>query len=562
LIDRRPRRILLGAITGNRRRKLGDVGPVPAYSVDGRRHQRTETEEFPTVITAPPKLQTLLASLVMAGALALGTGVARADQYVVDHCKHPDDTPGVAFADFSGATTNDCGAGGGLHRQIASGGMAANSSVAMTLSIPADRPNITIARVLTVYGAPAATTFTPAGGTPFLALYNQFGQEMRNNIPPATPTVDSGLPAGDRALTWSLYCANDAAGNNCTYASDFVLHVYRTRLWLDEGVAPALTVDGGTLVAAGAHSGTQSLAYDAADVDSGVASVSVSLDTTVVGAVQYPCAHDDWSACARDRPSQLLQVDTTKVPDGNHELIVTVRDAANNALTRSLGTVAVANGPGAGTPNGANPSRLAKISARFATTTARTRRLRYSAQATVRGTLVDERGRPITGATIAILQRRRSAGARQTQIATVTTGADGRFSTKLRSGPSRTITFAYSAFSGDAKPATTSTLRTTVRALVSIRMSPRSVPAGGRVTMTGRILLAPRAGVEIRVQARNGRRWQTIDNVRTNARGGFHYRYRFGTAGSGKTFAFRALVTSAIYPFAKGYSKPRFVHVR
>ena len=214
--------------------------------------------------------------------------------------------------------------------------------------------------------------------------------------------------------------------------------------------------------------------------------MSVALGTTAVGTVQYPCAYDDWSACQRDRTSQVLQVDTTKVPDGSHELLVTVTDAANNTLTSSLGTIAVANAAAAGAtigaPNGTTASRLAKISARFTTTRARVRRLRYRSTPTIRGRLVDERGQPIAGASIAVRQRRVQAGADTVQVGAVTSAADGRFSYKLAAGPSRVVSFAYYAFVGDPKPATTSSLRTSVRAIVSASISPRSVRAGRTIT--------------------------------------------------------------------------------
>lgn len=502
------------------------------------------------------------AMLAVACACVLAPSTAQADQYVVDHCKNWDTgAGGVAFGDFAGATTNDCGAGGGLHMQVQNGRMAPNASVAMRLTIPADRPNITIERVQTQYGAPAPTTFTPNGGTPFLVLFNHLGQQVRNNIPPATPVVDTLLPPGARSLEWNLYCANDAAGNPCTFADDFLLHVYKTRLYLNEAAAPALTVTGGSLTSEGAKAGEQSVAFDVSDADSGVASVTVSLGATVVGTAQYACPGRDWSACQRDRSGQVLPVDTTKVPDGAHELLVTARDAANNATTRTAGTVTVANGAPS-VPNGTGASRLAKLSARFATTTRRVRNLKYRSRPTVRGRLVNEAGQPIAGANVAVLEQRKRAGAPTTQLATVATAADGSFSHKLGPGPSRTITLAYTAFSSDPAPTTTSALRTVVRAPVIARIGPRSVRAGGRVRITGRLGLLGREGIEVKVQGRNGRRWQTIGDAKTKRRGTFGWSYRFSRAAAGRTFAFRVRVSSPIYPFATSTSRTLVVRVR
>ncbi|MDP2709645.1 MAG: hypothetical protein Q8O56_00380 [Solirubrobacteraceae bacterium] len=338
--------------------------------------------------------------------------------------------------------------------------------------------------------------------------------------------------------------------------------VHKNRLHLDESAPPALTVTGGTLAGARVVSGAQNIAFDAADADSGVASATAELGSTVVGTIAYPCAHDDWSACQRSRPGQLLAVDTTKAPDGPHELRLTVRDAANNAVTRSLGAITIANGPPAGSPNGANPDRRAKLTVRHATTNARSRTLRYGSQPTIRGRLVNAAGRPISAATIVVHQRRQAAGARTTQAATVQTAANGTFSRKLGRGPSRTVTVAYTAFSGDDAPATRASLRTVVRALVSAQVTPRSVRPARPITLTGRLRLLPREGIEVKIQAQDGRRWRTIDDVRTARRGTFRWTYRFRSSGSGRRYAFRVRVASPLYPFASGNSKPVFVRVR
>lgn len=512
------------------------------------------------MITPTTKSRALLTLLGAAAALALAPALAQADPYVVDHCKNWDtDAPGTAFEHFTGVTANQCGSGGSLRRQIFGiPSMEPGGALHMELLIPDDRPNIVIERVQASYGSEV----TWSGSTPFLVAFNHLGQHIRVDSPPVAAVLDSVLPPNARKVTWALACATDAAPAGCSYSHGFVMDVHKTRLFLNESVAPTLTVDGGTLTTPGPKTGVQSVALHAADTDSGVRGVTVRLGTTIVGGVEYPCAFADWSACRRDRADQVIQADTTKVPDGAYEMLVTARDTAGNEVTRSAGTVTVANGPTAGAPNGAGASRLAKLSARFATTSARTRRLRYGSRPTIRGRLVDERGNAIAGAQIAVLQRARRAGAARSQVAAVQTGADGRFSHRLRGGPSRTITFAYSAFGGDREPAATANLRTTVRAVVSARITPRSVRAGREVTMRGRLALLGRPGVEIKIQARDGRRWRTIDDVRTTARGAFAWRYRFKASGAGKTFAFRARVASPIYAFASASSEPIRVRVR
>src|SRR5439155_7395581 len=119
--------------------------------------------------------------------------------------------------------------------------------------------------------------------------------------------------------------------------------VYKARLYLNESIDPILTVTGGTLLSPGPQSGIRTLGYDASDADSGILDVSVKLGGTEVGHTQYVCTYMDWSACRRDRTTQLLEIDTAKVTDGDYPLTVVVRDAANNSFIRSAGTVTVDN---------------------------------------------------------------------------------------------------------------------------------------------------------------------------------------------------------------------------
>jgi hypothetical protein len=80
--------------------------------------------------------------------------------------------------------------------------------------------------------------------------------------------------------------------------------------------------------------------------------------------------------------------------------------------------------------------------------------------------------------------------------------------------------------------------------------------------MSGRLSLLGREGIEVKIEARNGRVWRTIGTVKTTRGGKFRWRYRFSRAAAGRTYAFRARVDSPIYPFAAGNSKAMFVRVR
>ena len=80
--------------------------------------------------------------------------------------------------------------------------------------------------------------------------------------------------------------------------------------------------------------------------------------------------------------------------------------------------------------------------------------------------------------------------------------------------------------------------------------------------MSGRLGLLGREGIEVKVEARNGRLWRTIGTVKTTRGGRFRWTYRFKRSAGGRTFAFRARVDSPLYPFAATNSKPILVRVR
>ncbi len=213
-------------------------------------------------------------------------------------------------------------------------------------------------------------------------------------------------------------------------------------------------------------------------------------------------------------------------------------------------------------PNGQNASRQAKLAIRFTSTRKTSRRIGFASRPAVAGKLVNEAGAPIGAASIAVLARRRQSRAATSQIDTVTTAADGGFSYRAPSGPSRTLTFAYTAFSGDPQPAQSKSLRTLVRASLTAAVTPRSPRTGRRLRVAGRLRYLPRSNVQITIQARDGKVWRAVGNVKTRARGRYSWPYRFKQSARGRRFAFRAHVDSPVYPFTPGNSKAVSVRVR
>ncbi len=259
----------------------------------------------------------------------------------------------------------------------------------------------------------------------------------------------------------------------------------------------------------------------------------ISTDTPVVG---------DWDGNGTDTPGL-------------------VRPAVDFVPTASGGTPGVPAAPG--TPNGQNASRDARVTIAYKGTKARSRRLGFTSRPTITGRLTDAAGAAIGGATVVVRARRRQFRAPTSPVDTVTTSADGSFSYKLLSGPARTITLAYTAFTGDTTPAATSAaLRTIVPASLTAKVTPRSPRAGARLRVAGKLRYLPRANVQVTIQARDGKVWRTVGTVKTKAGGSYSWPYRFKGSARGRTFAFRAHVDSPVYPFTPGNSKKLSVRVR
>ena len=105
-------------------------------------------------------------------------------------------------------------------------------------------------------------------------------------------------------------------------------------------------------------------------------------------------------------------------------------------------------------------------------------------------------------------------------------------------------------------------LSAVVRASLTASVSPRSPRARRPLRLSGRLRYLPRKGVIVLIQARDRRRWRTVDTVETRQDGRFSWPYRFSARSGGLTFAFRARVKSPIYPFAAGNSRTVLVRVR
>ncbi|HEX8082662.1 MAG TPA: carboxypeptidase-like regulatory domain-containing protein [Solirubrobacteraceae bacterium] len=206
--------------------------------------------------------------------------------------------------------------------------------------------------------------------------------------------------------------------------------------------------------------------------------------------------------------------------------------------------------PPAPAPNG----RGATASARLVLLGAARKKLRsrFNAKTPLAGRLTGDAGRPIAGAIVQVTVRNSAAGASVAPLTTAITGEDGTFHFIVPPGPSRRIDISYSPSLTDVRPAAVATVRLVVPASLSLRVRP--APPGRTTRLTGALRFLPRAGIQIEVQALDGRRWRTFDTTRTRRGGVFRYGYRFKAPAAGRVFHLRALVASPIYPFARGAS--------
>jgi hypothetical protein len=379
-----------------------------------------------------------------------------------------------------------------------------------------------------------------------------------------------------------------------------VVYLYAADLTLEQNTQPLVENVAGELATATTLSGTADLSFAAFDPGSGVYQAVFTLDGVESGrtlidengghcrdlggtsdglpAFLYlqPCA----SSVSADVP-----FDTAGLSDGTHHLVVAVTDAAENStvvLDRKIDVAnhpsqllpgagqggsgaagQVAPGAGQGTAtlgpaNGTPAASSASLTAQWAPGGHGALTARLGSAHTVTGRLLAPGGAPIAGATVQALFQPAVLGAATRTLATARTGADGRFTLRLASSlPSGRLTLAYSSHVGQAAPDVTATLTLSVRASLSLRVTPRVSHAGGTIRFTGVLHGGPlpSGGKQLVLEARvPGGAWRQFRVLASGAHGGYRASYRFRLPGP-VTYQFRASCPhEADFPFASGSS--------
>jgi hypothetical protein len=545
----------------------------------------------------------LLAALALTSALALATAQARAGQYHVYSCRTPSGAaaptdgwsgsvaPGGAFDQY---VKNTCAEGGALVAALGYQTVhGANVDRATwTFAVPpGDRiAGATLYRAGDNAGGGNATVtyeFWLAGNAApdfFDLCVAALGCPSKGNSSSLLSAEDTAV-APTTNLGSTLYAIASCAGfsgNECPagtgdadgYAA--AIYVYAADITLEQAAGPSVADVAGELASASSLQGTSDVTFTASDPGAGVYDAVVSVDGQVV---ESPVLSENGGRCrnvgqaADGRPAFLylqpcpssysadVALDTTRLTDGAHHLVVSVIDAAGNAAPVLDREITVANPAPA---CGSGSSTQVTLSASWKGARGPRPIARFGHPPTIVGRLTGPGGAPIAGATIDVLATPASEGAAPAQLPVTQTDAAGRFSLRLpRSVSSRTLCLSYRP-PGGATPATRA-LQLRVRAGVALGVSPHTTGVGHQIFFSGRLLggPVPPAGKQLVLEARSpGGPWIEFNVVRSGARGRFHASYRFRFPGPAD-YQFRAVSEpESDYPFAAGASNVVGVHER
>jgi hypothetical protein len=376
----------------------------------------------------------------------------------------------------------------------------------------------------------------------------------------------SGLQV--RSIFASLMCDVGTPGHRCEGSFDGArVWIYSARVGLTDFDLPRFTTppSGSLLSPAAPLEGTKTISLDASDRGGGVERVGIVVDgRTALSQPPDPHAASCRRPFTTPRPcpsatSNTVVFDTATIPNGRHTVQASVIDAAGNQTLSAPVTVTTLNGS---QPNGRGASRFVRLNAWLRSKRDKPRRaavVPYGATRFAEGRLTDAGGHPISGAVLQASSRVRRPGAKYVNTGTVTTSEDGRFAYRIAKGPSRTIRFAYKAYTLDPAPVQTATLSLGVKAGIKLKLSPRRVTNGQKVSFKGKLKGGPaRKGtrVTIDVLVPDARRRVPIGNVKADAKGRFKFAYRFRRTLVKARYRFQARLTPQPgYPYRGATSR-------
>lgn len=366
-----------------------------------------------------------------------------------------------------------------------------------------------------------------------------------------------------------------------------MVNVYDSRLLLSSAATPSAGDFAGSLLTPGAH-GTAALSFTASvSSGPGIYSATVSIDNKAVysgtpntnGGRCIPLGTDPTTGAlmfGTQQPCPLshrldLTIATTGLRDGEHELKVTITDAAQNTQTVLRRTITTNNrttpssGLGSDAPSAANASLAGSPAAPeplYANVLdAATRKLlgkavrrswRRSA-VSLSGTLRSTAGLPAPAVPVVVLGQNAGVGEWRV-LARSTSNAAGHWSLTAPRGPSRILAIAYGR---NAAPTGTSVVKIRQVVTPALSLTVRAI-GRGRLQFTGRLQIKPLGSPRpaVVIQARAPGRWQAVPGtpIRVDENGTYRFTYRMDRRGVGRRYSYRGVTLST--PLAAAANSP------
>jgi hypothetical protein len=424
----------------------------------------------------------------------------------------------------------------------------------------------------TANGAGLAWRFATPGGTEFVAenAVMHYGNDggfaaasFSNGSPPFQVFATCGTPAscwtsasanGGTIFEVRLQCfKNPNCHSNWAYGwtTSFIA-------LLRDNAGPGIAA-AGALLSGGVVRGVQSLHTAATDSGGGARSVNVFVNGIRSKAVDfcppnYGASYTSLKPCP-DSSSQELAIDTERDPgwtNGPNDVLICSNDVGGNVSSPCVRrTVQVDNScPGSGGTAAAELDGGADIDGQLKSRASVT----SNVQPVIRGSLSDGAGNPVAGATVCIYETIELPDASRELTSTATTQGNGRFATRLESGPTRRLDVAYRY--NDKTLA--SKVQLDSKVIPTLSIPKKRLKNGDAARFSGRVPGPNAEGRAVAMQARVGRKWRTFKVLRTDSDGHFRGKYRFTQTHGRVRYVFRALVKrQGGYPYEPGSSHQR-----
>lgn len=406
-----------------------------------------------------------------------------------------------------------------------------------------------------------------------------------SNLAASSNLLHQNAPIDTTQLQFRMVCARTGGCPKVYPSQSDAVWIWSTAVTLADNYSPQFTgPPSGPLVSPGVLSGVVPVTVGATDRGGGVYRAQIEVDGRVMtsqplGAdgscnapflVTVPC---ELSA------SGTLALNTAKLADGTHSVMLLVYDAAGNTAAWGPITITTVNNPCSPVPAAGGldmnaafevvktkrvvvPTRthvhkqarvhkrahvVTHVSFHGAVTTD------YQDPPVVVGTLKTPNGAPVGGASACVAARDDYPGAPLTPLGTIATNAAGGFRYQPAAGPSRTLYFIHRVPGG----AIYTTVHMAVRVPVKVHLHRRHLKNGQVMTWSGRLPGPVPEGLQVSMQVWRGTFWQIFETVSVARSGAWVGRYRFRFSSGVQHYRMRLKIRrQSGYPYAANASRP------